>query len=117
MQALATPEGVLDFSSGIVYGSGLVTNTKYLDVCVNMLEFDFVKRGYEVYNATQEVSIFPFLYGIYDMTYNVHPLFVNCYQAPHTATDILAARFDDQYDIKVIITNVVHNVSYVVDTY
>ena len=29
----------------------------------------------------------------------------------------MMTRFDDQYDIKVIITNIVHNVSFAMDTY
>ena len=51
------------------------------------------------------------------MAWHVHPLLANCIKAPDTATDILLARFDDQYDIKVIITNIVHNVSFATDTY
>ena len=30
--------------------------------------------------------------------------------------DVLASRFDDQSDIKLLITNIVHNISFVMDT-
>ena len=85
LEALATPEGVLDFSSGIVYGTGLVTNTFYLDICTNMLDVNFVVKGRQLYNSTLEIEIFPSLYNIYDIAWAIHPLFVNCYKAPHTA--------------------------------
>ena len=117
LEALLTPEGILNFTSGIVYGTGLVENEKYLDICTKMLEVDFVARSRQVYNTTLEKQIFPSLYGLYDIVWSIHPLFINCYKAPDTASDIILARFDDQYDIKVILTNIVHNVSFAVDTY
>ena len=54
---------------------------------------------------------------MYDMAWHVHPLLENCILAPDTASDFMMSRFDDQYDIKVIMTNVVHNFSFAVDTY
>ena len=104
-------------TSGIVYGTGLVQNTTYLDICVNMLDVKFVEKGRKLYNSTAEIDIFPSFYYFYDIAWAIHPLFINCYEAPDTAKETVNARFDDQYDIKVIITNVVHNVSYMVDTY
>lgn len=92
-------------------------DTTYLDICTKMLEEDFVARGYNVYNTTLEKQVFPTLYEVYAMLWHVHPLFENCYLAPDTATDIIFERFNDAYDVKVILTNIVHNVSYVVDTY
>lgn len=54
LEALLTPEGILNFTSGIVYGTGLVENEKYLDICTKMLEVDFVARSRQVYNTTLE---------------------------------------------------------------
>lgn len=75
VQALLTPEGVLSFSSGMVYGTGLVQNTYYLDICTQMLDVDFVQRGRNIYNTTQEFKVFASLYQLYDMAWHIHPLF------------------------------------------
>jgi len=95
LAALLTPEGVLSFSSGMVYGTDLVQDTTYLDICTKMLEKDFVARGRSVYNTTLEFKVFESLYEVYSIFWHVHPLFENCYQAPDTATDILLERFND----------------------
>ena len=81
-----------------------------------MLDTDFVQRGRQIYNTTLEYKVFESLYQAYDMAWSVHPLLSNCILAPDTAVDTVLARFDDQYDIKVIITNIVHNVAFATDT-
>ena len=78
LQAFLTPKGVLDFGSGIVYGTDLVKNTTYLDKCVNNLHYDFINKGLIVYNKTVALDPFPALYSIYDILYSVHPIVVNC---------------------------------------
>ena len=75
VEALLTPEGVLSFSTGMVYGTGLVQDTYYLDICTNMLDVEFVQRGHRIYNSTMDVKVFDSLYEIYDMAWHIHPLF------------------------------------------
>jgi len=78
LQALLTPKGVLDFTSGIIYGTGLVKNTTYLDKCINIVHYDFIKNSEVVVNKTLSVEPFQALYASYDILYAAHPLIVNC---------------------------------------
>ena len=87
-----------------------------LDECLGMLSDDFVEQSYNIYDKANEVDVFPALYSFYDMTWSLHPLLLTCMQAPDTAGAVLSSRFDDQSDIKLLITNVVHNVSLFMDT-
>ena len=84
-----TPRGLLNFTSGIVYGTQLVENTTNLDSCVRIIDNDFIASYYIMKNKTLEIEVFPVLYALYDVAYNVHPLIVSCFGAPDTSWQIL----------------------------
>jgi len=50
------------------------------------------------------------------MFWNIHPLVVNCREAPDTSLEILISRFNDSDDIRLILTNILHNASFVIET-
>ena len=53
---------------------------------------------------------------MYDLLWSVHPLLIDCRRAPDDLTDVVKERFNDWYDIKVILTNVIFNYPLVIDT-
>ena len=50
------------------------------------------------------------------MAWNIHPLFVNCRESPDTSFEILTNHFNDSDDIRLILTNILHNASFVIET-
>ena len=99
----------------MLYGTELIRNTTNLEICVDILSDDFVKAGYTIVNKTQDVDIFPALYAFYNMAWSVHPLIITCYEVPDTAPELVKKRFDNQSDIRVVASNTIHNISYMVD--
>jgi hypothetical protein len=81
-----------------------------------MIRDDFVSRGELIYNQTLSIEIFRALYNVYDMLWSVHPLLIDCRQAPDDFTTVVKRRFDDFSDIKVILTNAIFNYPKVIDT-
>ena len=77
---------------------------------------NYVDTGHELVDNVLGFVVFATLYNLYDMVWNIHPLLVNCRSAPDTSIDIVTSRFNDSDDIRLIITNVLHNASYVIDT-
>lgn len=82
--AVLTPFGMVDFLSGIMYGTRLIDNTTELDTCVAIIKDDFVVQGYIMVNKTAELDIFSGLFALYDMAWHIDPLFKACMESPNT---------------------------------
>lgn len=50
------------------------------------------------------------------MVWNVHPLLMSCKDSPDNAITNLKERFNDQSDIRVILTNIVGHTAFMVET-
>ena len=77
---------------------------------------EYIDTGHKLVDNVLEIEVFLALYNLYNMAWNVHPLVVNCREAPDTALDILISRFNDSDDIRLILTNILHNASFVIET-
>lgn len=51
------------------------------------------------------------------MVWNLHPLFSECKESPGDFKQVLSERFDGHYDAKVIMVNLIHNYSLMVDAW
>lgn len=78
-------------------------------MCKSILLDNFIAKVRNIANRTEELDIFPAIYSAYDIFYSIHPLVVNCIEAPDQAIPFVKSRFDDAQDPKLLITNVVHN--------
>ena len=103
---------------GSIYGTGLLQNTTHLDICVDILAEDYVKAIYRMQSPPNEDShTFTSIYSVLKMIWSVHPLLINCFNAPDDIFEQLIRKFDEWDDARVIATNLIHNIGYVHDAY
>ena len=119
MESFMTPLGMIDFTQGVFYGTGLVNNSTHLETCVDILSQNYVKGFYRIINepVRGETVVFPAVYSLFHMVWSMHPLLINCYSAPDRMFTRLGKKFDDWYDLRILLSNIVHNVSYAHDAY
>ena len=93
-------------------------NTTHLELCVDILAEDYIKAGYRILRPAEEDShAFTAIYSVLRMLWSVHPLMINCYQAPDSSVDRLVGKVDDWGDARLVVTNLIHNVGFVHDAY
>jgi len=95
----------------------LLEDTSDLELCKDILLTDFVAEAENIANKTAELDIFPAIYSLYDIFYSIDPLLSACVAAPADAIPFLQSRFDDALDIKLFVTNVVHNYQFISDSW
>ena len=115
---------MLNFTQGFVYGTNMVDNTTAFDNCILIIDDAYVYNAEYIYNRTMSNwrdgkvngSIFNSIYAFYDMIWNLHPLFMTCRDAPDNSISNTKARFNDQSDLRVILTNIVGHTAFMVET-
>mmetsp|Transcript_35539 Transcript_35539/g.43560 ORF Transcript_35539/g.43560 Transcript_35539/m.43560 type:complete len:197 (+) Transcript_35539:978-1568(+) len=117
-EAFKTPLGFLDFMQGTFYGTGLVQNTTHLKICVDILAEDYIKMWYRGLTPNEDRShVFMAIYSVLRMIWSVHPLLENCYYAPDRSLERLVGVANDWSDVRLVLTNIIHNVGFVHDAY
>ena len=115
---LYSADDVIVFARAFIDGTALVQDQTYLDSCESVISSDFVQKAQDIQTSTVSLDVFSALYSLYDMVWSVHPLITECSQSLDTAPQTLASRFNfrDAQDVKILLTNVVHNASLVIDS-
>ena len=107
---------MLNFTEGVIYGTDLIKNTTYMDSCVDIVRHNFIIKGEQFFNSTVSIKIFDALFDLYDMVWSVHPLLINCRQAPSNVTNVVSDRFNAVDDGKVMTVNLIQYYSDIVDS-
>lgn len=116
LESYKSLKGMLNFTEGVIYGSDLVKNTTQLKSCLSILREDFIDRSTEIWTQTLSFQLFPVLFNLYGMMWSVNPLFTNCTQPPKDVKKVLLESFDDWWDLKAILLNLVYNYPHAIDT-
>ena len=116
LESFGSLKGMMNFTEGVIYGSDLVKNTTQLKSCLSILRKDFIDRGTDIWTHTLSFDFFPVLFNLYGMMWSVNPLFSNCRQPPKDVKEQLLQSFDDWWDLKAFLLNLVYNYPLVVDT-
>ena len=116
MEQFLTPQGVLNFTEGVIYGSGLIKNTTNMTNCMDILRHEVVIKGEHIFHKTLSLEIFAAIYGFYDIIYHIDPLVRECRYAPADLTEVVTSRFNTFHDGKVMAVNLNENFSKIFDT-
>ena len=107
--SIMSATGILDFTRGVVNGTGLITNQTRLHICSDTIEVRYIQGAVLLANHTLEIEIFDALYKLYDMLYYGHLTATTCSQSAVSAAFVMVESFNDLSDIKRILDNIVHN--------
>ena len=78
LDELKSVTGIVDFMSGFLNGTGLVSEDSNLTMCEWIIDERYIAQGYWVKNYTLDGEIFNLLYTTYGMAYDVDSLAKTC---------------------------------------
>ena len=107
---------MLEFFEGTLDGSDLITDQTKMKSCTTMIKEDFFRESLSMARKGLNIDVFGILYSFYHMVWHLDPLFYDCKESPNDIIEVLIARFDDVYDAKVVMMNVILNYAMIVDT-
>lgn len=115
VQMLGTMDGIVDLITGFLRGTGLVTDTDGLDICSSTIRWGMMQNGWRLGNSSASGDHFDALFAFWDISYNIHPLFLHCRSWTYAFGVEIATKFDKLDDIRRIIVNIVNHVDEVTD--
>lgn len=78
MDELKSVTGIVDFISGFLNGTDLLSEASNITGCEKIIDEQYIAQGYWLKNYTSELEIFNLLYTTYAMAYNVDALARTC---------------------------------------
>jgi hypothetical protein len=74
-----------------------------------------MQNGWRMGNSSAKGDHFDAMFAFWDITYNIHPLFLHCRSWTYQFGVEIATKFDKLDDIRRIIVNIVNHVDEVTD--
>ena len=112
---IGTMDGITAMIMGFLEGTGLVDGVDGLDICEDTIRWKMIHNGWLLGNSSRSGDHFRALYAFWDISYNIHPLFLNCRSWTYTFGKNIAEKFNSLDDIRRIIVNVVNHIDEMTD--
>ena len=70
--------GLIGMILGFFDGTGLVDEEAGMKICEDTIRLKIIHNGWMLGNSSASGDHFKALFAFWDITYNIHPLFLNC---------------------------------------
>lgn len=114
-QQLLTVDGMVSMLVNMFNGTGLVKDVEGLNTCDESIRQGIIGNGMDIAEFSQAGDHFGALFAFWDMTYNIHPMFLNCRSWMYDFGTNTAAMFNTLDDIRRIIVNIVNHIDEIID--